>query len=69
MSLTNNIRYVADRMYDTIETTSIIDGLSHPYNFSIFIMCSDILSLSLVFIDRTGRQNKDECQNRPRDET
>lgn len=56
ISLTNDTRYIADRMQDTIEPTRIIDRLLHPNRLSIFIMCSDVpCSISLFFIGRTGR--------------
>lgn len=59
ISLINDTRYVADRMYDTIEPTSIIDCLLHPHELSASIMCSEIpCSISLFFIEKTDRGMK-----------
>ena len=59
ISFINDTRYVADRMYDTIEPTSIIDCLLHPHELSASIMCSEIpCSISLFFIEKTDRGMK-----------
>lgn len=53
--LTDDIRYVADRMQNSIEAASIVDSLFQPHKFSILIACDDVSFVSLLLVARTGR--------------